>query len=379
MPDILLDAFKLKPAEAIAFLRKKGYAFSWNWFDVWRDAQARKFTIAKVMRADILQDVRGMVDAAIDEGITFAQFKKELIPRLQANGWWGIKETVDKETGLITETQLGSVARLQTIYRQNVQSAYMAGRYREQMEVADDLPIWEYVATIDSRTTERCRALNGRRFRADDPVWDTIYPPNHWGCRARVRARTERAAGRSVESSKGRMITKAVVVGSGDNAREVTVTGIRLDADHDYFPEAGFDYNPGKEAFAPDLDKSDTGITINGNLLPWSFVRRVWNKCGRDWEQTVDCFWKARKATGHAGIQKYIMAGFKSRGGGVPYMLQPSKERQLPGGKKKTWAWWHGLYISKKRPAADTAPTVVIRDDPKSMAEIFRDVFGGAI
>jgi SPP1 gp7 family putative phage head morphogenesis protein len=260
MPDILLDAFKLKPAEAIAFLRKKGDAFSWNWFDVWRDAQARKFTIAKVMRADILQDVRGMVDAAIDEGITFAQFKKELIPRLQEKGWWGIKETVDKETGLITETQLGSVARLQTIYRQNVQSAYMAGRYREQLEVVDDLPIWEYVATIDSRTTERCRALNGRRFRADDPVWDTIYPPNHWGCRARVRAITERAAGRSVDSSKGRMITKAVVVGSGDNAREVTVTGIRLDADHDYFPEASFDYNPGKIAFEPDLDKYDPDI-----------------------------------------------------------------------------------------------------------------------
>jgi hypothetical protein len=60
-------------------------------------------------------------------------------------------------------------------------------------------------------------------------------------------------------------------------------------------------------------------------------------------------------------------------------MLQPSKERQLPGGMKKLWAWWHDLYISKKRPSADTAPAVVIRDDPKSMAEIFREVFGGAI
>jgi SPP1 gp7 family putative phage head morphogenesis protein len=259
MPDLLLDAFKLKPAEAIAFLRRKGYAFSWNWFDVWREAQAKTFTIAKVMRADILQDVRSMVDTAIGEGITFAQFKKELIPRLQAKGWWGVKETVDKETGLITETQLGSVARLQNIYRQNVQSSYMAGRYKAQMEVADILPVWEYVATMDSRTTERCRSLNGRRFRADDPVWDTIYPPNHWGCRARVRPLTMRQ-GTNVESSEGRMISKEVTVGSGDDARTVTVNGIRLDADRTYFPEAGFDYNPGKSAFTPDLDKYDPDI-----------------------------------------------------------------------------------------------------------------------
>lgn len=260
MSDLLLDAFDLKPAEAIAFLRRKGYAFSWNWYDIWKEAQAGKFTIAKVMRADILQDVRGMVDKAIEEGITFAQFKKELIPRLQAKGWWGIRETVDKETGLITETQLGSVERLRTIYRQNLQSAYDAGRYKAQTAIVDDLPVWEYVATIDSRTTERCRALNGRRFRADDPVWDTIYPPNHWNCRARVRPLTERQAGRTVESSEGRLTTTTVTIGSGDNARTVDVNGIRLDADHEYFPEAGFDYNPGKVAFKPDLGKYDPDI-----------------------------------------------------------------------------------------------------------------------
>jgi hypothetical protein len=123
---------------------------------------------------------------------------------------------------------------------------------------------------------------------------------------------------------------------------------------------------------------TDTGVTLNGNLLPWSFVRRVWNKCGRDWEQTIDCFWKARNAAGPAGIQKYIMAGFKSRNGGVPYMLQPSKDRQTPGGMKKLWAWWNGLYNRRKTAApASPAPTVVIRDDNvKSMKEIFTEVFG---
>lgn len=126
---------------------------------------------------------------------------------------------------------------------------------------------------------------------------------------------------------------------------------------------------------------TDKGVTINGNLLPWSFVRRVWNKCGRDWEQTVDCFWKARNATGPAGIQKYIMAGFKSREGGVPYMLQPSKERQMPGGMKKLWSWWHGLYLRKRSESEQPQkPSATIRDtDVKSMKEIFAEVFGSTL
>jgi hypothetical protein len=131
---------------------------------------------------------------------------------------------------------------------------------------------------------------------------------------------------------------------------------------------------------------TDTGVTINGNLLPWSFVRRVWKKCGRDWEQTVDCFWKARNATGPAGVQKYIMAGFASRNGGVPYMLQPSKDRQTPGGMKKLWSWWHGLYTRKiKDPVISRFasmseaknPVAVVRsEDVKSMKDIFAEVFG---
>jgi SPP1 gp7 family putative phage head morphogenesis protein len=258
MDSILLDAFKLKPAEAIAFLRKKGYAFSWNWADVWREAQSKAFTVAKVMRADILQDIRGMVDKALDEGITFAQFKKELAPRLQEKGWWGKKESVDKTTGLITETQLGSVARLKTIYRQNLQSAYMAGHYKSMTEVADDLPIWEYVSVVDSRTTERCRSLNGKKYRSDDPVWDVIYPPNHWGCRATVRALPRMPGNR--EPDRGEIVSKEVSVGSGDDARPVTVRGVQIAPGSTFWPDPGFDYNPGSAAFSPDLKKYDEDI-----------------------------------------------------------------------------------------------------------------------
>lgn len=41
---------------------------------------------------------------------------------------------------------------------------------------------YEYVATLDTRTTERCRTLDGQVFRVDDPA--APRPPQHWNCRS---------------------------------------------------------------------------------------------------------------------------------------------------------------------------------------------------
>jgi SPP1 gp7 family putative phage head morphogenesis protein len=255
-PSILLDAFQQKPAAAIEYLKRKGYTFSWNWFDTWRDAHARAFTVAKVAKVELLRDIRNAVQSAISEGKTLQQFKKELTPKLQKAGWWGKKEHVDEETGEVTEVQLGSPRRLKTIYETNLQTAYMAGRYKGQMEAADDLPYLQYIAVMDGKTTDTCRDMHGKVFRADDPIWNEFYPPNHWGCRARVRSLSERQVQRMglvPESSEGRIVEKEVIVGKGAKARKETVTGLNIGHGKTFWTGAGWDYNPGKEAWMPDL------------------------------------------------------------------------------------------------------------------------------
>lgn len=60
----------LPPERAIKFLKDKGYKFSWDWQEVWQDAHKKSFTVAKVMREDILSDIRESVEKAMEQGLT---------------------------------------------------------------------------------------------------------------------------------------------------------------------------------------------------------------------------------------------------------------------------------------------------------------------
>ena len=179
--------FKLAPALAIKYFKKKGNTYSWDWYEVWEDAHKKTFTVAKVMREDILKDIRTAIDKALSEGKTFHEFKKELKPTLQKKGWWGEQIIVDTQ-GVAEKVQLGSLYRLKTIYRVNMQVAYQTGRYKTQIDNVDNRPYWEYIAVLDASTRPEHAELNGMIFRYDDPFWSAFYPPNGWNCRCRVNA-----------------------------------------------------------------------------------------------------------------------------------------------------------------------------------------------
>jgi len=244
--DDLSIAFGLPPEEAIAYLTSKGYAISWDWHDVWQRAQTRAFTVAKVMRQDILDDIRAAVESALAEGTTFQQFKKELTPILKSKGWWG--QVLDDEGNVV---QLGSPYRLRTIYEVNMQTAYMAGRYQEQMELADERPYWMYVAVMDSRTRPSHAALNGLVFKNDDPFWDSFYPPNGWRCRCRVRTLSEfklKKMGVTVSDSEGKIgsVDRLVSKKTGEMRPVATFNGTVGGRRIDFEPDVGWSYNPGK-------------------------------------------------------------------------------------------------------------------------------------
>lgn len=178
-PAWLAAAFDLPPEEAIKYFKAKGYKFSWAWYELWQEAHTKAFTVAKAMRMDILKDIRDALDRALSEGTTLQEFKNDLIPMLQREGWWGRTLAGD---------QLGSPHRLKTIFNTNIQTAYQVGHYKAMTDpdVLAARPYWRYVAVNDSRTRPEHAAWHNTVLPADDPWWDTHYPPNGWNCRCTV-------------------------------------------------------------------------------------------------------------------------------------------------------------------------------------------------
>ncbi|OHD80491.1 MAG: hypothetical protein A3J97_10725 [Spirochaetes bacterium RIFOXYC1_FULL_54_7] len=237
-------AFNLAPEEAINYFKAKGYAFSWNWYEVWQEAHQAAFTVAKAMRQDILDDIRIATQQALEEGRTLQQFRAGLEPTLKAKGWWGKVMVGDAGGGQVV--QLGSPWRLRTIYQTNLQTSYMAGRYQEQAANIDDRPYWQYVAVMDAATRPSHAAMNGLVFPADDPFWDSFYPPNDWGCRCSVRALSPdnvKERDLMVRASKGLVHEKEVEVG-GKKKQVAVFTDWRTGQQIKTGP--GWNYNPGK-------------------------------------------------------------------------------------------------------------------------------------
>ncbi|MEW6708309.1 MAG: phage minor head protein [Candidatus Riflebacteria bacterium] len=233
MPDeshVLTGAFNLKPEEAIKYFEQKGYNISFDWHEMKREAHTRAFTVAGVTQLDVLVDIRKAVEKAQNTGQSLESFKKELQPLLEKKGWWG-KKTVERPDGSKKEVDLSAPWRLKTIYRTNMQTAYMAGRYKGMKDSARLLPYWQYVAVMDGRTRDAHRILNGKILRHDDPFWRSYYPPNGWGCRCRV-----------VALSKVEVEKKGIKTSDGESMKNIIGPTV---------PD-GWDYNPGETAWLPD-------------------------------------------------------------------------------------------------------------------------------
>lgn len=238
----------LKPDAAIRYFRGKGFAMPFNLSDMKDRAHATSFVVSGIMKQDVLADIHEMLAQSLEQGQTHAWFKDNLLPQLARKGWLG-KGLKAAEHGELEGRQLMPY-RLDTIFRTNQQSAYMAGRYQKMRENVDRRPYWQYVAVMDSRTRPAHAALNGRIFRWDDPIWSIIFPPNGYNCRCRVVALSQAEVDRhpvGVESSDGLMV--AVQQPFGNTLRPVK--GYRDPTTGRVFtPDAGFHLNHGQEYLA---------------------------------------------------------------------------------------------------------------------------------
>ena len=325
-PD-LVYALGLPPRDAVAYLESKGIRPSRHWYDIWQEAQAKAVTVSGMTRLDLLEDVKkGLVDA-VKNGKTGKMFIDDLAPILRAKGWTGKRQSVNPKTGEVTERGLDLPARLSLIFFQNVQSAYMYGRYRAMLANAEERPWWMYVAVLDSRTRPHHRALHRKVFRYDDPFWKTHYPPNGFYCRCRVRALSDaqlEREGLTPESGEGRMVSRDAVVNPRAPESQQVVREVwgwqERPGGLTHWTDMGFSYSAGYTTYQLDCELAQKLELIKSDTLYAEVVQAINNAPARHaafglWiEEKLASKWKTGDAVVVGLVQPEVVAAAKAAG-----------------------------------------------------------------
>ena len=170
------------------------------------------FTVSGYTKAQILKRFYDEILAALEDGNTFSEFKKNMNDFLKAEGYEGLDPL-----------------QADLIFRTNIQTAYNVGHYEQMTDpgVMKLRPFWQYDAVNDTHTRPSHLAMDGKVFPADHPVWNTWFPPNGFRCRCTVRTLSKRQV----------------------EARELKVED-RFPA---IAPDPHFGTNPAKVQFSPDM------------------------------------------------------------------------------------------------------------------------------
>ena len=167
------------PNEAAAdYIRGKAVADPTNFGNLPAQLKQRAFAVAGIEQMDVLKRLRDTI-AKLPEGMSWDEAKRDLASEISPFTGGDMKVARAK-----AEMQL----------RIHGFQAYAVARHQQQMETADIFPYWKYVTVGDSRVRAAHAALDGKVLRADDPWWQTHYPPWDWGCRCIVEALDEEDA-----------------------------------------------------------------------------------------------------------------------------------------------------------------------------------------
>ncbi len=175
------DITGLSPSEALEEFGRRQLVSKAEFTRMMARGRARSFTVAGIVEKDLLNSTRLLVSKAVDQGWSIADFQR------------GLREANVKYTG----TAFGTAAKAgepikpfhaETILRTNFSTVYNRGRWNlmNDPDVVEFVPAYQYSAILDNRTRETHAALDGLIYLRDDPIWDSILPPNGFNCRCMI-------------------------------------------------------------------------------------------------------------------------------------------------------------------------------------------------
>lgn len=113
-------------------------------------------------------------------------FKQSLIGLLNETGKLPTWSEFRKRA--LETSNLYNVNWLNTEYHQTVATANMADKWQGFQETKELYPNLKYVTVGDERVRDKHKKWDGFIAPINHSIWQTIYPPNDWGCRCDVIA-----------------------------------------------------------------------------------------------------------------------------------------------------------------------------------------------
>ncbi len=209
---------------AVEFLKGKKVLTKEEYKFLDAESRAKAFTVSGYTSLGVLQEFLDCLQKAAEEGTTMGQFRKDMNRFLEEHGYEGLNPW-----------------KSDNIFRTNMQAAFNAGHYKSMTdETAMRLrPYWRYRTAADGNVRESHAVMEGRVFRADDPIWNIWYPPNGYKCRCMVVSLTRK------QVEKLGLPVETVVPHGVDYS-----TGEIIPA----MPDKGFYNNPAKTMWKPDME-----------------------------------------------------------------------------------------------------------------------------
>ena len=160
---------------AVDYITGKAVADPKNFGNLPPQLKQRAFTVAGIEQMDMLRKLRDTI-AKLPAGANWDEVKRDLAADL---------------SDYVGGDAKAAKARAEHLLRVQGFQAYAVARHQQQMATAKSFPYWKYETVGDNRVRPGHAALDGKVLRADDPWWNTHYPPWDWGCRCIVIALDE--------------------------------------------------------------------------------------------------------------------------------------------------------------------------------------------
>ena len=178
-PDYLSQPFQ----EALDYFLKKIPSITERWDDYSSEQHDYAFTVAGVMREDILEDIQWLISRMLgSEGLTYNQFQKEFKDLIGKKGW------------LPTGTQKQQQRRLYIIADTNIRQAYKRGQIEQfkqsGLQGKYNYGVWIHRDSPSPRHNHK--QLHLKAILLDSPFYRQVFAPHGFGCRCRVQFANER-------------------------------------------------------------------------------------------------------------------------------------------------------------------------------------------